>query len=86
MTYSDIVRVVHQFFLAGGGGVTCHDYGCGCAAGVSGPHPIHILGEVKNIPFHMLLIAQIVPIYILFLNIYPFIYFFGEKDTPLIYF
>ena len=32
----------------GGGGVTCHDFGYGRAAGVPGPHPIHILGEVKK--------------------------------------
>ena len=32
----------------GGGGETCHDFGYGCAAGVPGPHPIHILGQVKN--------------------------------------
>ena len=28
----------------GEGGVTCHDFGYACAAGVPGPHPIHILG------------------------------------------
>ena len=32
----------------GGGGCTCHDFGYGCAAGVPEPHPIHILGQVKN--------------------------------------
>ena len=30
------------------GGVTCHDFGYGCAAGVPEPHPIHIPGQVKN--------------------------------------
>ena len=32
----------------GGGGVTCHDFGYGRAAGVPGSHPIHIHGEVKK--------------------------------------
>ena len=30
------------------GGVTCHNFGYGCAAGVPEPHPIHIPGQVKN--------------------------------------
>ena len=50
----------------GGGGVTCHGFRYGHAGGVPGPHPIHILGEVKNIPIHILPIAKIVPIHILF--------------------
>ena len=37
----------------------------GRAAGVPGSHPIHILGEVKNIPIHIIPIAKIVPIHIL---------------------
>ena len=87
LTYSDIVRVVHIISHGRrGGGVTCYDFGYGRAAGVSGPYPIHILGEVKNIPIRIHPIAKIVPIHILFLKIYPFIYFLGEKDTPLIYF
>ena len=48
---------------------------------------IHKLGEVKNHTHSYILpIAKIVPIHILFLVFYLFIYFFGEKDTPLIYF
>ena len=31
-----------------GGGLTYHDFGYGRATGVPGPHPIHILGEVKK--------------------------------------
>ena len=35
-----------------GGGVTCHIFGYGRAAGVPGPQPIHILGKVnKTDPF-----------------------------------
>ena len=30
------------------GEVTCHDFGYGRGDGVPGPHPIHILGEVKK--------------------------------------
>ena len=32
----------------GGGGLTCHDFGYGRAAGIPGPRPIQILGEVKK--------------------------------------
>ena len=49
-----------------GAGFTCQDFRYGRAAGVPGPHPIHTLGEVKNIPIHILPIAKIVPIHILF--------------------
>ena len=80
----------------GGGGVTCHDFGYGCAAGVPEPHPIHILGQVKNIthsytshieidPIHILFF-KIDPIHILFFQNLPIHILFGEKDTPLIYF
>ena len=32
-------------------GDTCLDFGYGRSAGIPGPHPIHILGEVKKKPF-----------------------------------
>ena len=47
--------------------------------------PIHILPTSKIDPIHILFL-KIDPIHILFFKIYPFIYFLGEKDTPLIYF
>ena len=65
-----------------GGGVTCHDFSYGCAAGAPGPHPLHMLGEVKKQTNSYTFISRIVPIHIL----YPLIYFLGEKYTPLIYF
>ena len=52
------------FCHGGGRGLTCHDFGYRRAAGVPGSHPIHKLGEVKNIPIHILPIATIVPIHI----------------------
>ena len=58
------------------GGVTCHDFGYGCAAGVPEPHPIHIPGQVITWPIHILLISKIDPIHILFWKLTPFIYFF----------
>ena len=57
--------------------------------------PIHILPISKIDPIHILflkidpihiLFLKIDPIHILFFKFYPFIYFSGEKDTPLIYF
>ena len=47
--------------------------------------PIHILPISKIDPIHILFL-KIDPIHILFFKFYPFIYFLGEKDTPLIYF
>ena len=47
--------------------------------------PIHILPTSKIDPIYILFL-KIDPIHILFFKIYPFIYFLGEKDTPLIYF
>ena len=47
--------------------------------------PIHILPRSKIDPIYILFL-KIDPIHILFFKIYPFIYFLGEKDTPLIYF
>ena len=38
--------MTHPWYIHGG--VTCHDFGYGCAAGVHEPHPIHIPGQVKN--------------------------------------
>ena len=80
----------------GGGGVTCHDFGYGCAAGVPEPHPIHILGQVKNMTHsytsyienwpHSYTIFENWPHSYTIFQFYPFIYFLGEKDTPLIYF
>ena len=67
-------------------GVACHDFGYGPTAGVPGPQPVHILGEVKNRPIYILPIAKIVHIHILFFKFYLFIYFLSENDTPLIYF
>ena len=63
------------YFDPRGGGVTCHVFEYGRAAGVPETQPIHILP-----------ISKIDPIHILFFKFYPFIYFLGEKDTPLIYF
>ena len=64
------------------GSVTCHDFGCGRAAGVPGPQPIHILGEVKNIPIHILPIAKIVPIHTLFFSNFTHSYTFGDEKIP----
>ena len=47
--------------------------------------PIHILPISKIDPIHILFL-KIDPILILLFKFYPFIYFLGEKDTPLIYF
>ena len=47
--------------------------------------PIHILPISKIDPIHILFL-KIDPIHILFFKFYPFIYFLGEKDIPLIYF
>ena len=47
--------------------------------------PIHMLPISKIDPIHILFL-KIDPIHILFFKFYPFIYFSGEKDTPLIYF
>ena len=49
------------------------------------PWPIHILPISKIDPIHILF-WKIDPIHIQFFKFYPFIYFSGEKDTPLIYF
>ena len=59
-------------------------------------YPIHIHGEVKKQThsytfysencIHSFTNYKILPIHILIIKFYPFIYFFGEKDTPLIYF
>ena len=50
-----------------GGGVTCHDFSYGCAAGTPGPNSIHILGEVKKKQTNSYtFISRIVPINILF--------------------
>ena len=59
-----------------GGGVTCHEFEYGRAAGVHGPHPIHIRGaNLKNRPIntshienytHSYTIFKILPIHILF--------------------
>ena len=61
----------------GGGGLTCHGFWYGRAAGVPGPHPIHILGEVKKQTYsytfhsenctHSYTNFQILPIHIPFL-------------------
>ena len=68
------------------GGVTCLEFGYVRAAGVPGPHPIHVLVEVKNKGILILPIAKIVPIYLPFFKFYPFKYiYFGELDTPLIH-
>ena len=42
------VNYIHVCILPRGGGGTCHGFGYGCAAGVPGPHPIHIHGKVKK--------------------------------------
>ena len=55
---------------AGGGGGYLPWFWYRCAAGVLGPHPIHILGEVKNIPIH---------IHFFFFKFYPFIYTTQKK-------
>ena len=51
-----------------GGGITCHDFRYRRAAGVPGPHPIHILGEVKKKQTHWL--------YFPYRKVYPFIYMY----------
>ena len=78
--HSNIRRMGTKIFCTGGGGggVTCHDFWYGRAAGVPRSHPIR--------PIHILPISKIVPINIQFFKFYPFIYFLGEKDTPFIYF
>ena len=40
----------------------------------------------KTWPIHILPIWKLTPLTYFFFQIYPFIYFLGEKDTPLIYF
>ena len=97
---------VHSFFMIwpglsihnhGGGGVTCHDFGYGCVAGVPEPHPIHIPGQVKNMTHsytshienwpHSYTIFENWPhSYTIFHNFTHSYTFFGDKDTPLIYF
>ena len=42
--------------------------------------------KFKKRPIHIHSLVKIVPIHILIIKFYPFIYFSGEKDTPLIYF
>ena len=76
------IYVSKKHSRGGGGGVTCHDFSYGCAAGAPGPHPLHMLGEVKKQTNSYTFISRILPIHIL----YPLIYFLGEKYTPLIYF
>ena len=78
------------------GGVTCHDFGYGCAAGVPEPHPIHIPGQVKNMTHsytshienwpHSYTIFENWPHSYTIFQFLPIHILFGEKDTPLIYF
>ena len=76
------ISYVSKKHSRGGGGVTCHDFSYGCAAGAPGPHPLHMLDEVKKQTNSYTFTSRIVPIHIL----YPLIYFLGEKYIPLIYF
>ena len=77
--YGVHVRVRQQSALLiprGGGRITCHDFGYGHAARVPEPHPIHILGQLKNMTHsytshiencpHSYPFFQIDPIHILF--------------------
>ena len=62
-----------------GEGVTCHDFSYGCAAGAPGPHPLHILGEVKKTdPFIYIYIENCTHSYTL-----PFDILFGWKIYPI---
>ena len=44
----DIKMIIYEALneVTGGRWITCHDFGYGRAAGVTGPHPIYLLGEV----------------------------------------
>ena len=61
------------------GGVTCHDFGYGCAAGVPEPHPIHIPGQVKNMTHSYTSHIENWPhSYTIFWKLTPFIYYFSN--------